>query len=171
MMTKALRRLLQLYGPWRLVQVILMALIVCLGVGLVMVLVTPTTADPQVELAVQGRSRSGANRGHLSAVAQPANDANELVIEIRPGLFRSVAPLRDKPRADKNVEQVLSQLKLQMVLEVRGKPVAYIHVKNEGLKICQIGDSVDDLFQVVNIDIASQMIEIQIADQKETLRL
>ena len=54
-------------------------------------------------------------------------------------------------------------------MEMNGEPVAYVHIKGTGLKKCKVGDSVSDLFTVLNID--KRSIEITIIDHKVTLSL
>jgi hypothetical protein len=71
--------------------------------------------------------------------------------------------------ADKTIERIKSQLKLKCIMEIRGEPVAYINIKGASLKKCKVGDSVSDLFTVLNIN--KHSVEISIVDHKVTLNL
>jgi hypothetical protein len=88
---------------------------------------------------------------------------------IRSGLFKSEATLSDKPMADKTIERIRSQLKLQCIMELNGELVAYVSIKGVGLKKCKIGDSINDLFTVLNIN--NKSIEITIVGHREILSL
>jgi len=87
----------------------------------------------------------------------------------RPGLFKSVGAIQDKPMADKTVERIRSQLKLRCVMHIQGEAVAYVSIKNQGVKKCRVGESVADLFTVISIQPKS--IEISIVDHRVTLSL
>lgn len=97
------------------------------------------------------------------AIERPAS------FSLRPGLFKSATAIADKPMADKTVERIRSQLKLQCIMEVNGEPVAYVNIKNVGLKRCRVGESVADLFTVLNI--YPKSVEISIVDHRTTLGL
>jgi hypothetical protein len=71
--------------------------------------------------------------------------------------------------ADKTIERIKSQLKLQCVMEMSGEPVAYINIEGTGLKKCKTGDSINDLFTVLNV--YKNSVEISIIDHKVTLNL
>lgn len=88
---------------------------------------------------------------------------------IRPNLFRVPTRLRNQPKADKTVDKILSLLKLRCVTSVGDKPVAYVSIKGVGLRSCNIGDSVEDKFRV--LDIGDKSIDIEIAGQKVVLGL
>jgi hypothetical protein len=133
-----------------------------------------------LELAIPVRLDSAANdtafnmnvtdANHLPKVFQPASAGfQELSRVIRPGLFKSATSLRDKPMADKTIERIRSQLKLQCIMEMSGEPVAYVNIEGVGLKKCKVGDSVSDLFTVLTIN--KKSIEISIVDHKVTLSL
>ncbi len=96
-------------------------------------------------------------------------DNTDLAEAIRPGLFKSATPLRGKPMADKTVEKIKSKLKLQCILEMDQEPVAYINIDGVGLKQCRSGQSINDLFIV--LDINKDNVEISIVDHKVLLRM
>jgi hypothetical protein len=98
------------------------------------------------------------------------NDPNlDLARMIRPGLFKTAAGLRERPLADKTVENIRSKLTLQCIMPINNELVAYINVSGAGLKSCRVGDSVTDLFTVLNI--SKTEVEISIVDHKVTLRI
>lgn len=100
---------------------------------------------------------------------------NDLDIErknssfFRTGLFKSAVALQGKPIADKTIERIKSQLKLQCIMTLNGQLVAYINIKEVGLKKCIVGDTVNDLFTVLNINETKKCVDISIIDHKVTL--
>ncbi len=54
-------------------------------------------------------------------------------------------------------------------MELNGERVAYVYIEGVGLRKCKPGDSVGDLFNVLNI--YEKSIEITIADHKIILKL
>jgi len=157
------------WNPWQKAQALLLAIIVLLAGVVVWQLGAPVT----LEVRVNPMSAADAGPDANEAIALfPLPDSNVVLsVASKRGLFKSKAPLRDTPRADVTVEKILGQLKLQCVLDIGGAPMAYIQVKGQGLKGLRLGDAVDDMFQVTQIDVEAQSIEILIADQKEVLRL
>jgi len=108
----------------------------------------------------------------LTAIpAAPADppDVLSTTYVVRSNLFRSSRSLQDKPMADKTIERIRSQLRLQCILQIDGEPIAYVNVKNMGIKKCRVGESVADLFTVLNI--YPKSIEISIVDHRVTLSL
>jgi len=93
----------------------------------------------------------------------------QLAKVIRPNLFKAASQLADKPMADKTIERIKSQLQLQCIMEMNGEQVAYINITGLGLKKCCVGDSVNDLFTVLNIN--KNSVEITIVDHKVTLNI
>jgi hypothetical protein len=89
----------------------------------------------------------------------------------RAGLFKASSGLQDKPLADKTIERIKSQLKLQCVMKMNGQPVAYVNIQGVGLKKCCIGDNVNDLFTVLDIDEQNKTVEISIINHKITLHI
>jgi hypothetical protein len=87
----------------------------------------------------------------------------------RTGLFKSAIALQGKPLADKTIERIKSQLKLQCIMTLNGQLVAYIQIKDVGMKKCAVGDTVSDMFTVLNIDKAKKSVDISIIDHKVTL--
>ena len=87
----------------------------------------------------------------------------------RSGLFKLASSVNDKPMAGKTIDMIRSQLKLRCIMELNGEQVAYVHIKNEGLQKCKVGDSVKDLFTVLTIN--DKSIEIAILGHRQILSL
>jgi len=96
-------------------------------------------------------------------------DLRETLGLIKPGLFKAASGLNDKPMADKTIERIRSQLKLQCIMPMGGKTFAYINIKDTGLKKCTVGEKICDLFTVISIN--EKTVEISIIDHKVKLSL
>lgn len=168
MLKKLLKKLINRYGLWRVIHMVIAAAIVILACVLILELAKPVRSDSAANDTSFSMNATDAN--HLPKVFQPASAGfQELSRVIRPGLFKSATSLRDKPMADKTIERIRSQLKLQCIMEMNGELVAYVNIEGVGLKKCKVGDSVSDLFTVLNIN--KKSIEISIVDHKVTLSL
>lgn len=166
MLQSVLRGLTRRYGTWPLLQGVM-------GIGIV---AAATILTLEWALPVRVDTAAPAPDGELVPTdallaelqtGEPA--AGRMTAALRPGLFRSATPLGDKPMADKTIEKIRSQLKLQCIMCLQGQPVAYVHVENRGLKKCRVGDSVEDLFTV--IDIHEKSVELKIIEHPVTLSL
>jgi len=168
MLERQINRLAAHYGLWRLIHICLAAAIVTLSVVFVLELVVPVRSNSE---AVGNSADMDVTAGqYVSEILQSgAADFQELSKTIRPGLFKASTPLRDKPMAARTIERIKSQLELQCIMEIGGEPVAYINIKGTGLKKCGVGDSVGDLFTVLNIN--ERSVEIKIVGHKVTLTL
>lgn len=93
----------------------------------------------------------------------------ETLDKIKPGLFKAASGLNDKPMADKTIERIKSQLKLQCIMQMGGKAAAYINIKDIGLEKCTVGEKICDLFTVININ--EKSVEILIIDHRVMLSL
>lgn len=168
MLKKQINRLVNHHGLWRLIHIAMAAGTVTLTGVLVLELVVPVRLDSDTVDTSPNMNAVASNK--LPEILQPDSaEFQELSKIMRQGLFKSVTPLRDKPMADKTIERIKSQLKLQCIMEMNGEPVAYVNIKGAGLKKCKVGDSVSDLFTVLNIN--KKSIEITIVDHKVTLSL
>ncbi len=168
MFRKRINKLVQKYGSWRLVQTALMVGIVVSAVALTLQLVMPIRFDSDAFGNFPAINTVAAN--DLSEVLQPEASIILTAANItRTGLFKLDTSIRDKPMADKTIEMIRSQLKLQCILELNGEPVAYVHIKGKGLRRCEVGDSVDDLFTVLSIN--EKSIEITIVGHRQILSL
>jgi len=88
-----------------------------------------------------------------------------------PGMFKPATGLQDKPLANKTIERIKDQLKLQCVMEMNGQPVAYINIQGVGLRKCVTGENVNDLFTVLDINKQNKSVDISIVEHKVTLHL
>lgn len=161
-------KIVQKYGSWKLVQAVLVVGIIISAGILTLEVVMPVRFDSDAFGNLT--SVSTETGGNLSEILQSESSTRADVAKIsRSGLFKSDTSVRDKPMADKTIEMIRSQLKLQCILELNGEPVAYVHIKDKGLRKCRVGDCVDDLFTV--IDINEKSIEITIVGHREILSL
>lgn len=117
----------------------------------------------------------GANAG-LPGVVESVNfwepnvsDIASVASLVHPGMFKPSTGVGDRPMADKTIERIKSRLTVQCIMEMNGKMVAYVKVKGEGLYKCMVGESVGDLFTVV--DILKRSVVIKIVGHKVTLSL
>ncbi len=167
MLKKKINRLLNKCDVWRLVQIALVGGIIALASTLVLELVIPVQLNNDTVNTSTINTIASTN---LSKIVQPnLTGFQEVTKIIRSGLFKSETPLRDKPMADKTIERIRSQLKLQCIMELNGEPVAYVSIKGIGLKKCKVGDSVSDLFTVLNIN--EKSIEITVVGHRQILSL
>jgi hypothetical protein len=163
MVTKLLNELINRYGPWQLVQYGLAALAAGLVVVLVLELLVPVGLGSNPVAVGPDIGAAG-----VSEIPQPTTrDFQELTKVLRQGLFRASTGLGDKPLADRTIERIRSKLALKGILLIRGQQVAYIHVEGAGLKPCKVGDSVGELFTVLNI--GKRSVEISIVGHKVSL--
>ncbi len=168
MFTRTLRALVRRYSLWLMLQAALGTGLLVLTVVLVLELARPIRASDEPPGTVVTGELLSADR-LLERLSARDTVSDRIAAAMRAGLFKSAAPLRDKPMADKTIEKILSQLKLQCILPIDGQLVAYVNVEKSGLKKCRVGDSVEDLFTVVGI--GQRSIEITIVDHPVTLSL
>jgi hypothetical protein len=136
--------------------------VLCVELFLPVKMAESTTSDassPEIFSATQSHQ-----------MGMKSDDPNkDLARIIRPGLFKSAAGLRDRPLADKTMENIRAKLTLQCIMPINNDLVAYINVSGLGLKSCRVGDAVADLFTVLNI--SKTEVEISIVEHKVTLRI
>lgn len=142
--------------------------IVLLTGALVLQLAVPIRLDQPADAGLAGEEREASPLVSEDEPADPP-DARATANFMRRGLFKSATSVGDKPMADKTIQRIRSQLKLQCIMRINNEPVAYVNVKNAGLKRCRVGESVDDLFTVLNIH--AESIEISIVGHRVTLSL
>lgn len=166
MLKKRINKLVEHYGLWRSIHSVLITALVIL----ICVFLLEVAAPVRISSWNSGVSTNtnGTAAGNLQEILQiKKTSLPELMKVVRLNLFKAATPLRDKPMADKTVERIKSQLKLQCLMEMNGQRVAYINIKGVGLKKCCVGDCVNDLFTVLNIN--ENDVEIMIVDHKVTL--
>lgn len=108
---------------------------------------------------------------NISSLLDEKKEKTKETIAYRPGLFKPATGLQDKPLANKTIERIKKQLKLQCVMEMNGQPVAYINIQGVGLKKCCVGENVNDLFTVLYINKQNKSVDILIVEHKITLHL
>ena len=163
MLKQRVQGTIQRIGLWRSIH---LALAVCI-VGLlcfaaIELLIPVSVASPDV---FAGRYSNGTLQPEPEAI-EPANELSEV---FRSGFFKADAGPKDRPMADKTIERIQSQLKLRCIMELNGQPVAYINIEGVGLKKCFVGDSVSDLFTVLDISKQNKSVAISIVKHKVTL--
>jgi len=168
MLKERITRILERYGYWRLAQVAITAAFVVLTSLFVLALVVPVRLDSRPTDFLPGASVATAQSvPEILQVKTP--DLRELSRVVRPGLFKAETALGDRPRADGTIKNIMSQLTLVCVMEMRGEPVAYVDIRGGDMKQCKVGQSVRDLFTVVSIDVETQSIEVTIVGHKVRL--
>jgi hypothetical protein len=153
------------YGVWRSIQILLILCTMLLAAPIGIQLFVP------VKMCETDNNLTPDSTADANISAPPANKSINKSIAFHSGLFNAATGLQDKPLADKTIERIKDQLKLQCVVEIKGKPVAYIAVKEVGLKKCGVGDSVNDLFTVLDINKQNKTVDISIVDHKISLHL
>ncbi|MHC4396886.1 MAG: hypothetical protein ACYS1A_14650 [Planctomycetota bacterium] len=108
---------------------------------------------------------------NISSLLDENKGKTKEAIAYRPGMFKPATGLQDKPLANKTIERIKKQLKLQCVMEMNGQPVVYINIQGVGLKKCCIGENINDLFTVLNINKQNTSVDISIIEHKITLHL
>ena len=150
-----------------MVQIAFIASIIVFVITIILELAIPLQLDNS--LVNNSNINVIASNDFTKTIQQESKDLKELAKIMRTGFFKSEATLSDKPMADKTIERIRSQLKLQCIMELNGEPVAYVDIKGVGLKKCKIGDSINDLFTVLNIN--EKSVEITIVGHREILNL
>lgn len=165
MVKKKIIKLLKRYDIWQWTQIILsVGIVISSGLLVQQLVVSPSFEND----AVYTPTPNIITDSNLAEIAQLGSaEFQEVGKAMRPGLFKSESHQRDKPMADKTIERIRSQLKLQCIMDLNGEPVAYVKVKGEGMKRCRSGDTVSNLFTVLNINKTS--VEITIVGHREIL--
>ncbi len=167
MISKFIKNIINRFGVWRTVQAIL--------AGCAVILFTAATTRLFVPIHVEqtdGRPEniSGFNPNENISGLLDENKTKE-TIAYYPGMFKPATGIQDKPLANRTIERIKEQLKLQCVMEMNGQVVAYISIKGVGLKKCCIGENINDLFTVLDINKQSKSVDISIVEHKVTLHL
>ena len=167
MLKSYLLRLVQKYGPWRVIHILLAGITTLLLLTTISFLLVPVQTNiAELDVAVN------TDIANFNSMTEPSSkeetNTSNLLSKMRGGMFKSASNMRARTMADKTVEKIKSQLKLQCVMKMNGQQIAYINIKNSGMKKCEIGDTVDDLFTVM--DIQKKIVDITILGHKVTLR-
>lgn len=165
MIKKKIFKFLKRYNIWQWTQVILTGgIVISSGILVHQLAISPHFKSD----AIYTHMPNIVGDANLVEIAQLGSEESQQVGQtIRPGLFKSENYQSDKPMADKTIERIRSQLKLQCIMDLSGEPVAYVKVKGEGMKLCRCGDTVSNLFTVLNINKTS--VEINIVGHRELL--
>ncbi len=164
-------KIIKRFGLWRSVHVTLTAVLLILLCSAAVQMLTPVLAGNYSSVVAVSSDLSNANTLSHALKTQGNDRSDEMAGIFRAGLFKAATGLRDKPIADKTIERIKSQLKLQCIMEINGQPAAYINIKGSGLRKCSIGDSVNDIFTVLDINKQNKSVEISILEHKLTLKL
>ena len=165
MVKKKIIKLLKRYDIWQWAQIILIGGIVISSGLLVQQLIVSPRFENDAVYAPASNIIIDSNLAEIAQIRSAENQEGGKFI--RPGLFKSENPQRDKPMADKTIERIRSQLKLQCIMDLNGEPVAYVKIKGEGMKQCRSGETVSNLFTVLNINKTN--IEITIVGHRQLL--
>ena len=169
MINRFITKIIDRFGMWRTVQTALVSFSVILLTTAVSQLFVPIYSG-QADGRAENASEFTPNENISVLLDENKSTARES-IAYRPGMFKPATGLRDKPLANKTIERIKSQLKLQCVMEMNGQPVAYINIQGVGLKKCCVGENVNDLFTVLNINKQNKSVDISIVEHKLTLHL
>ncbi|MCK5604970.1 hypothetical protein KAR91_23980 [Candidatus Pacearchaeota archaeon] len=165
MLKERIQVIIQRIGLWYSIHLALAAcIVVMLCFATVGLLFPVSVVSPDI---FAGRY-SNTTLQHEPTATKPANEFSEV---FRSGFFKADAGPKDRPMADKTIERIRSQLKLRCIMELNGQPVAYINIQGIGLKRCSVGESVNDLFTVLDINKQSKSVAISIVKHKVILYL
>lgn len=168
MLKRYITRLVKHYGWWRVIHLVLVSGIITLTGVLLLKLASVIRLDSHMVDASPNIDVVTAS--NLPEVLQPKVQSTEQLANVtRSGLFKVPTPLRDKPIADKTIERIKSQLTLQCIMVMNGELVAYVNIKGVSLKRCKVGDTISDLFTVLNI--STNSVEVAIVGHKVILSL
>lgn len=168
MIKKIFEKVINRFGPWRSLQAGFAFLSAGLLAAAVLQIFVPVNSG-QVD---SNENTTGfVPNENISALLDENSETSKNKIAYRPGMFQPATGLRDKPLANKTIERIKGQLKLQCVMEMNGRPVAYINIQGVGLKKCTVGENVNDLFTVLDINKQNKSVNISIVEHKVTLHL
>jgi len=165
---KLTKQLINRYGSLRIIQAVMLAIVLILTAVTILEFCIPVKVnDPNPEPTENNNFLN--TRLFTRLLENNKSAPNGLDIPLRDNLFKPDTAIRDKPAADKTIERIKAQLHLQCIMKIQNQPVVYIDVKGLGLKKLAVGDSVNDLFKVININ--ENSVEISIVEHKLLLRL
>lgn len=169
MIKRYFEKIINHFGIWHTVQVALISFSVILLTTAFSQFFVPIHAG-QTDGQTENASEFATNE-NISVLPDENKDKKREAIAYRPGMFKPATGLQDKPLANKTIERIKEQLKLQCVMEINGQPVAYINIQGLGLKKCCVGENVNDLFTVLDINKQNKSVDISIVEHKVTLHL
>jgi len=169
MISRFIKNIVNRFGVWRTVQAVLTGCAVILFTAAVLRLFVPIhilRTDSQANTLLEFTTSES-----ISTLPGENKDKQRKAIAYRPGMFQPATGLADKPLANRTIERIKDQLKLQCVMEMNGQPVAYINIQGVGLRKCCVGENINDLFSVLDINKQNKSVEISIVEHKVTLHL
>jgi hypothetical protein len=169
MIKRYFENIIHRFGIWRPIQATMVSFSVLLITMAVSQLFVPIYAG-QTGGQTKNASEFTSSK-NISALLDENKDQKRKAIAYRSGMFKPATGLQDTPLANKTIERIKSQIKLQCVMEMNGRPVAYINIQGIGLKRCGVGDAINDLFTILNINKQNKSVEISIIDHKVILYL
>jgi hypothetical protein len=169
MISRFIKNIVNRFGIWRTVQLALVGCAVILFTAAVSQLFVPIHIE-RTDSQVNTLSEFVVSK-NISALLDENKDKKREAIAYRPGMFRTATGLQDKPLANRTIKRIKDQLKLKCVMEMNDQPVAYINIQGVGLRKCCVGENVNDLFTVLDINKHNKSVDISIVDHKITLYL
>ena len=166
MIKNYLSNLMEKYGSWRITNIILSVITGTLLVVVLLNLLLPLKASAITLNVIDNPTISHADLA--AKVSKDSHAVDQLINSMRTGLFKSASTVSDNPMADKTIERIRSELKLQCVMDMNGQRVAYIKIKSVGLRKCVVGETVEDMFTV--IDINDKRVDLKIIGHNIVLR-
>ena len=167
-MTRLYKNIINRLGIWRSIQAVMIIISSVLLISVIFQVFIPIQSG-QID-SLQYASRFVPNES-ISELLNENVDKTKEPIAYRSGMFKPATGLQDKPLANKTIERIKEQLKLQCIMEMNGTPVAYINIQGIGLKKCCLGDNINDLFTVLGINKQNKSVDISIVEHKVTLHL
>ena len=160
------------WSIWKRVQFILAGCIFILLVAIAVQIIIAVNMHNQEKFVMENSGFAMLKEGNgLQTVISQTGSISNKDFGYRSGLFKPSDGVRDRPIADKTIERITSQLKLQCIMEINGEMTAYISIEGLGLKKCCIGEKVGDIFTVVKIDKKNKCADVSIIGHKVRLSL
>ena len=84
-------------------------------------------------------------------------------------MFQPAIPLPSRQVANQSVERIKDLLSLKAITRLNRQPVAYIKIKDVGLKSFRQGEGIEGLFTVTRID--EKIVELEIVGERIQMEL
>ena len=169
MISRLLKKIVRRLGVWRSVQAALGGSALILFATAISQVFVPFDSGQTDWQAKKGTEFAAS--ANISVLLDEDKGETKKEIAYRPGMFSPASGLGDKPLADKTIERIKEQLNLQCVMEMNGEIVAYININGVGLKKCCVGENINDMFTVLEINKENKSVGISIVEHKVTLHL
>jgi len=116
----------------------------------------PAESAASASIASDFNPRDGAIDAWLNAVG-------------RRSLFKPAVPLPSRPMAREAVSRVRELLSVHGILDRDGQPVAYINIRGMGMRPYEVGEGVDEMFEVTRIE--NGKVEVEITGERLELEM